>query len=364
MNYIFGTGTMRTGGSLVLSIMEIDSKTQTLCEIFYFSRHIYKKYKKLNLNLTKFEIAHEFSLRLNYRNSIKISPKKIYNNLLGIQISNYNILYQSLANILLEKIKTKKKIVNFVDYSNGEWRFIKDFLKLNKKFKSFLVIRDPRSVISSFKKLTFAKNFSYLNAIFNWIDCAQHYISFSKKFSSNKFLPLKFEDIHSNPYKNVKKICKFLNLPFNKKYFMVQNFKKINDKNLLFSAHSKDKVYGFDEKRSDQWKNNLDDWEIALIEFICSKFMKKLGYKSHIKSNKNILIRKGIKNLKRNNLLKKRLDYFLLHGEGTDSKMNDPSNPKNWGSKHFANKKFSDDPEYKSFVKKRKEINLLLKNFK
>ena len=113
MNYIFGTGTMRTGGSLVLSIMEIDSKTQTLCEIFYFSRHIYKKYRKLNHNLTKFEIAHEFSLRLNYRNSIKISPKKfiiIYK----IQISNYNILYQSLANTY------RKKKNNFVDYSNGE----------------------------------------------------------------------------------------------------------------------------------------------------------------------------------------------------------------------------------------------------
>ena len=133
---------------------------------------------------------------------------------------------------------------------------------------------------------------------------------------------------------------------------------------MLFSAHSKEKVYGYDNKRSNQWKNNLDDWEIAIIEFICSKFMTKLGYKSSIKSKKDLLVRKGIENLKRNNLLKKRLDYFLLHGEGTDLKMNDPSNPKNWGSKHFENKKFTDDPEYKSFVKERKKINLLLKNFK
>ena len=61
---------------------------------------------------------------------------------------------------------------------------------------------------------------------------------------------------------------------------------------------------------------------------------------------------------------RQRLDYFLLHGEGTDLKMNVPSNPKNWGSKHFANKKFTDDPEYKSFINEKRKINLLLKNFK
>ena len=46
---------------------------------------------------------------------------------------------------------------------------VKDFLNLNKKNKSFIVMRDPRSVFSSFKKLTFNKNFSYLNCVFNWI---------------------------------------------------------------------------------------------------------------------------------------------------------------------------------------------------
>lgn len=353
---------MRTGGSLVLSIMEIDSKTQTLCEIFYFARHIFKKYKNLNTRLTKFRIAYEFSLRLKYRNSIIISPKKIYNILNDVKIDNYNILYQSLANALLEKIKSKKKILNFVDYSNGEWRFIKNFLKLNKKFKSFLVIRDPRSVLSSFKKLTFGKNFSYLNAVFNWVDCAEYYFRYKKKYSKNRYLPLKFEDIHSNPHKNVKKICNFLSVPFSQKYFKINNFKKIKDKNLLFSAYSKDKIYGYDKKRLDQWKNNLDDWEIAITEFICSKFMKKLGYNSSIKSEKKTLVEKGIKNLKKNKLLKKRLIFFLANGKGTNLRMNDPSDHRNWGSKHLENKKFIHDPEYKDFMLEKKRIDLLLKN--
>ena len=46
MNYTFGTGAMRSGSALVLSILELDKKTITFCEIYYFSRHIYKKYQK------------------------------------------------------------------------------------------------------------------------------------------------------------------------------------------------------------------------------------------------------------------------------------------------------------------------------
>ena len=42
--------------------------------------------------------------------------------------------------------------------------------------------------------------------------------------------------------------------------------------------------------------------------------------------------------------------------------MNDPSDHRNWGSKHSENKKFIHDPEYKDFILEKKKINLLLKN--
>ena len=148
MKYTFGTGTMRSGGALVLSILELDKRTTTFCEIYYFSRHIFKKNKNLNSKKTKYKISYNFHLILKYRNNINISFNKIFNTLKNEKIKNYGNLYIILANILIQN----KKIKNFVEYSNGEWRFIDKFLNLNKKFKSFLIIRDPRSVIASFKK--------------------------------------------------------------------------------------------------------------------------------------------------------------------------------------------------------------------
>ena len=66
MKYIFGTGAMRSGGALVLSILELDKNTKAFCEIYYFSRHIFKKYNQLNNVVTKHKIAYNFYLILKY----------------------------------------------------------------------------------------------------------------------------------------------------------------------------------------------------------------------------------------------------------------------------------------------------------
>ena len=123
MNYTFGTGAMRSGGALVLSILELDKKTITFCEIYYFSRHIYKKYKNLNDVKTKYKISYNFHLILKYRNKINIGLEKIFKILKGKKIRNFGDLYIVLANILVQN----KKVINFVEYSNGEWRFIDNF---------------------------------------------------------------------------------------------------------------------------------------------------------------------------------------------------------------------------------------------
>ena len=120
------------------------------------------------------------------------------------------------------------------------------------------------------------------------------------------------------------------------------------------------KVYGYDQRRTEQWKKNLEEWEIAIIEFMCKKFMKKLSYKPITNSKNILLVKKGIKNLNKNRLLRKRLNYFLSTGKGTDLKMNDPSDPKNWGSKYFANKKFVNDPDYQTFLTERKNIEIMI----
>jgi hypothetical protein len=355
MNYTFGTGAMRSGGALVLSILELNKKTITFCEIYYFSRHIFKKYKDLNNQKTKYKISYNFHLILKYRNKINIKLENIFEVLKRKKIKNYGDLYIILANILVQNNKFK----NFVEYSNGEWRFINHFLKLNKKFKAFLIIRDPRSVIASFKKISHGSKYDYLNCIFNWIDSFDYLEKLKKKYNENRFLLLKFEDIHKDPENNTKKICKFLNISFKSSYIKNKNFKKIKNKSLTFSALSTKPSFGFDVSRNNQWMNNLTNWEIAIIEYLCRNRMKKLDYKFENFDKKEL--QKGIKKLNQNSLIKKRFRFFKNSNKGTNLRMNDPSKPENWSSQKNTLKKFINDNEYKNYIT---EIKKYEQNFK
>ena len=80
------------------------------------------------------------------------------------------------------------------------------------------------------------------------------------------------------------------------------------------SAYDKKTVYGFSVKRVNNWKSNLDDWEISLIEYLCDARMKKIGYKVY-KKNPN-LYKKGLRIMNRDTLLKKRLRHLGLDPSG------------------------------------------------
>ena len=58
-----------------------------------------------------------------------------------------------------------KKIIG--ESANTEWRNIGNLLNLNKNYKAYQVIRDPRSILSSFKKLTYLEGYDYLDIIFS-----------------------------------------------------------------------------------------------------------------------------------------------------------------------------------------------------
>ena len=360
---IFGTGTMRSGGSLVSNILGLSSEVKVFTEVIYFARYVFKSNLDFkNLKVLLF-IAREMSNRIYYKNGINISATNFYVNFINHKLKNISDLYERILFTFLDHYEQiNKKIV--LEYSNGEWRFIEDFLMLNKKYKAFHIIRDPRAIISSFKKITFGKSYEYLFPIFNWLDSYNHYLKYKKKYNSNRYLFIKFEDIHLNPIFSTKRILSFADLKFKKKYLQKDYWKKKLNKNddyINFSAYNKKKQYAFDKSRISMWKSSLEDWEISLIQNLLDKPMKKLGYdKINFKNDKELLLQ-GLRNIKSVKILRKRLNDLLQKNEGTNLRSNDPADPKNWSSRHDPKKKFSDDKEYKIFMNNYKKILKLYK---
>ena len=217
---VFASSTPRSGGTLLSNIVSLHPDVLITKDIVHFFRYIYKKYnpikKKKNLN----KLFQEFSLRLKFRNKIKIDPNYFINTFKNIEPNYKNILIEISKYILK---KTNKKI--FGENANSEWHNISKFLELDNNFLAYQGIRDPRAVLVSWRNVTYEPGYKYLIILFYWLDAIKNLEINLKKYKS-RFTYVKFEDIHQSPKKTINELYNFLGIDFKEIYLHRKNFKK------------------------------------------------------------------------------------------------------------------------------------------
>ena len=333
------TGTMRTGGSLLINLLSSHTKLIIFNEIIHFYRFIFNRYNPLNRKSLD-HLLNDQRLRLKYRTNINIDTNYLRSRILKKKL-DYKNIYIEFLNYFTKF--SKKKIGG--EYAALQWREIPDFLNKFKTGKVIQIYRDPRAVLASWKKLSSIPNYSYLNAVFNWVDSVQHVQKFNKKYKKKNYLSLKYENIMFNPIDSVKEITSFLEIKNEKNLLKPNKWKKNFDKRVVHiprSAHDGNNILGFSTKRVSNWKNNLDDWEIYFIEKICSNLMNKCNYSlSSFDSKKKIIFDKKIKKiLLKNNILRNNYNIFINKKTGINKYPTDPTDPRNWGSPDDASKWF------------------------
>jgi len=185
------------------------------------------------------------------------------------------------------------------------------FTNNNNTLGTIYIVRDPRSLVESFsnfynkdKSLAiqnitskgFVSGANYIknkqNNVFtiigSWND---HYNSWSK--TSANLLLIKYEDLLSDPFKELNRIIIFLKKFMTFKYddYKIQNiisstsFEKMqkmeNDEGFFempFKKSDQDKVKFFNKGKKNDWRKYLDKNESDIIENKFEKEMKELGY--------------------------------------------------------------------------------------
>ena len=210
-----------------------------------------------------------------------------------------------------DKINLDKKIKFFkthhINCKIGENSFTND----NNTLGTIYIVRDPRSLVESFsnfynkdKSLAihnitskgFVSGASYIknkqNNVFtiigSWND---HYNSWSK--TSANLLLIKYEDLLSDPFKELNRIIIFLKkfMTFMYDDYKIQNIisstsfermqKMENDEGFFempFKESDQDKVKFFNKGKKNDWRKYLDKNESDIIENKFEKEMKELGY--------------------------------------------------------------------------------------
>ena len=138
-----------------------------------------------------------------------------------------------------------------------------------------------------------------------------------------------------------------------------EKWSSLFDKNFVnanISVYTKEKVYGFDEKRNINWKNNINEHELFICDVLLNEFNND---KESFVSNKNYSPSEILKNLEiisKYPIFYNALQKYNLEKEGNDQHVIDPTKPENWDSDKSETGKFIDSQEYEIYINRFDEI--------
>ena len=324
---VFITGVYRSGTTILTGILGAHKELDISHPSVQYFRYILKK--GISTNSYK-EIIQSISERINFRYGIELNIERIISEI-EKEISSggisHKIIYDSIMRSLY--LNSGKR---WGEKSLLEWRNIPTFLEMFPSGKAIQIIRDPRDVLASYKNMTYETGEKYLDAIFNCLDSMHHADQYISSLPKERYCLVRFEDLINNRIREVKKICRFLEISFDKDLYKENEIKEgVGDGsvNLTTASHSSfpDDV-GNSFKR---WDTKLSKNELVFTELILSPMMKEFGYEPS-ETYENNCLEWLLKTMKDNELINQRFINFLKTGKGVEEFPSDPTDPKNWST--------------------------------
>jgi hypothetical protein len=236
-----------------------------------------------------------------------------------------NITYGLLYDLIMSSLYLHDDVNMWADKIQLGWRHIPDFLEMFPSGKAIIIIRNPRAVLSSFKRHTYAPKPLYLGAVFNCYDSMKHAEIYQDLYPT-RFMKVLYEDVLMDPEPNLENIFEFLGLSHDHELLSNANWKDPTGKkweyNTSYPVEGK-----FDPIASmNKWKTELQDWEKAFCDKINRKYLDINNYEPANISTKIEIPDTEVFNDK----IMEYLEGWLLADSGIQEFPTDPLNPNNW----------------------------------
>jgi len=304
---ILGVG--KNGTTLLGSLLDNHNKISTFPMEMKFVEHYYNSIKDKSIKgfINFIFYKSKLSLLSQFNNS-NISKKKIakvvvgnLNNIFFDKLKFKKIVDQNKREILKEKnlkkiliflhkcldIYLKKKISHKIVIQDGSFglRYINEQIRIFKKIKFIIIVRDPLDVYVSQKKICrkfklfrrFIGDFSpeeYNHISRDQINYKIINNLFLKYKNNKKFYFIKYENLANAPKYEMQKLAKFLGVKYSKNLIRPTVF---GQKWLGNSSRFKDKVI-IDTREIDKYKKFLNQNEISFLELKFKYFYKNFKY--------------------------------------------------------------------------------------
>lgn len=320
------TGTFRSGTTLTGRVVNnhklISCSIDTVCYLrFCYNDEILNEGSTL-------KILNEISRRINARWKISFDINKVLEDI--DDKYEHKVIWDSVMSELY--LSEKKKI--WGEKIVLEWNNIPAFFEMYPTGRVIHTIRDPRSVLVSWKKMTKAPYPNYLDAILNCLDSMDKAVKYSDDYSDKRYFVMKYEDFVLEPTITIKKLCEKIEVEYDKEMLNTDNFvaksgKKWNSDSMF------DEMQGISKKAINRWEENITEEELFFSHLIVpNNLYEYFDYDvvpSDIGDSKKEDLSKIISS---SSLLSQGVVYNYFSGKGIERFPMNPLDPKTWADEH------------------------------
>jgi len=272
--FIFGKG--RSGTTLLTMILNAHSQIAIAPEAHYFDK-FWRKYQRYN----SFQNKSKYIKFVNYlfnSQEIKVfgfSPeetKKLVNKILSEPQSSHRIV---LENILFCYAAKQGKPI-WGQQTPGDIEVVARILKVFPQARIIQIIRDPRDIILSLRKVPWGRKGNMIEHLKQWKRCVR-LSEHNKCLNQQNYFEIKYETLLVGTEETVSKICSFVGAAFEPQ--MLQHHKKAEPIFSLSGEPWKAKALGqIDPDNLANWKGQLTPEELQLISRLVGRELIGKGY--------------------------------------------------------------------------------------
>ncbi len=188
---------------------------------------------------------------------------------------SYATLYDSIMSHILSANNATG--TQWIEKIAVMWSWIPDFLKMFPNGKVIHVLRDPRSVTASYKKMTNESGFTYLDAAFNTTHAIQSIEAYQHELGIDRIMLIRSEDVAAFPEASIRKICEFLEIEFSTRMLDPNAHGQIIGEDWRHNTSYRGEINGF-PPASARWRDNMSAAETMFVEMITQPYFSQYGY--------------------------------------------------------------------------------------
>jgi hypothetical protein len=320
------TGVYRTGSEYVAQLVGCHPALAVSMYAVNALRFVYHRFDPIHEAVQYRAALRSIAGRLRARYRLELPEDAVVQRLEAAQEVTYGLLYDAVMCALYLRPPAE----HWAEKNQLLWREIPLFIASMPNGRAILVVRDPRSVLVSFRRYTYAPPPAYLGAVFNCYDAMKFARDNRALVASGRLHVLRYEDVARDPQRAAESVWRFLGLEGS---FDVHDRRKWRDAygrqwHANSSFHPSGDTSSFDvDKAISRWKGEIGDGELALTEVVCGALMQEFGYPL---SGNPTRRQAAIEAIGGDPTIARYFAHWERTGEGIEEFPTDPLDPTNW----------------------------------